>query len=118
MTQLDDILQKTIERMRAVTDCDAVVGKPVVAQDGTVLLPVNKVSYGFVAGGGEYGARAEGNYPYAAASGGGITVTPLGFLVCGKEKRFVPVAETESKEEGWKTLLRTALHAMKGKENE
>ena len=54
MTQLDDILQKTIERMRAVTDCDAVVGKPFRAEDGTVLIPVSRVSYGFVAGGGEY----------------------------------------------------------------
>lgn len=117
MRDLDEILQKTIDRMRAVSDCEAVCGKPVTAQDGTVMIPVSKVSCGFVAGGGEYGlgqdksASAEA-YPCAAASGGGITVTPLGFLVCGREKRFISVSAAE-KEEGWKELLRAAVNAVK-----
>ena len=117
MRDLDEILEKTIDRMRAVSDCEAVCGKPVTAQDGTVMIPVSKVSCGFVAGGGEYGlgqdksASAEA-YPCAAASGGGITVTPLGFLVCGREKRFISVSAAE-KEEGWKDLLRAAVNAVK-----
>ena len=55
MRDLDEILQKTIDRMRAVSDCEAVCGKPVTAQDGTVMIPVSKVSCGFGAGGGGRG---------------------------------------------------------------
>src|SRR5699024_4305887 len=47
MRDLDEILKRTIENMRSVTDCDAVVGKPVRTEDGTVMLPVSRVSYGF-----------------------------------------------------------------------
>ena len=117
MRDLDEILQKTIDRMRAVSDCEAVCGKPVTAQDGTVMMPVSKVSCGFVAGGGEYGLGQDKSasaevYPCAAASGGGITVTPLGFLVCGREKKFISVSAAE-KEEGWKDLLRAAVNAVK-----
>ena len=117
MRDLDEILQKTIDRMRAVSDCEAVCGKPVTAQDGTVMIPVSKVSCGFVAGGGEYGlgqaksATAEA-YQCAPPLRGGITVTPLGFLVCGREKRFISVSAAE-KEEGWKDLLRAAVNAVK-----
>ena len=121
MRELDEILQSTIERMRAVSDCDAVVGRAVRAEDGTVLIPVIKVSYGFVAGGGEYGlgdkAQKREGYPCAVASGGGITVTPIGFLVCGKEKKFLSVTPSE-KGEKWKELLKTALKAVKKHEED
>ena len=120
MRELDEILQSTIERMRAVSDCDAVVGRAVRAEDGTVLIPVSKVSYGFVAGGGEYGlgdkAQKREGYPCAVASGG-ITVTPIGFLVCGKEKKFLSVTPSE-KGEKWKELLKTALKAVKKHEED
>lgn len=121
MKDPDAILQSVIERLRVVTDSEAVTGKPVVMSDGTVMIPVNKVSCGFVAGGGEYGAGKESakteGYPGAAASGGGMTVTPLGFFVCGKEKRFIPV-EAQEREEGWKELLRAVVRAAKGKDDE
>lgn len=121
MKDPDAILQSVIERLRAVTDSEAVTGKPVVMSDGTVMIPVNKVSCGFVAGGGEYGAGKESAkteaYPGAAASGGGMTVTPLGFFVCGKEKRFIPV-EAQEREEGWKELLRAVVRAAKRKDDE
>lgn len=119
MRDLDEILKRTIENMRSVTDCDAVVGKPVRAEDGTVMLPVSRVSYGFVAGGGEYALHGDekAGYPCAGAGGGGITVTPLGFLVCGREKKFIPV-RAEEKAEGWKEVLRAAVKAAKGGERE
>lgn len=121
MKDLEDILKRTIERMRSVTDCDAVVGKAIVTEDGTAVIPVSKVSYGFVAGGGEYGVTTGAvkgeEYPCAAASGGGITITPLGFLVCGKEKKFLPVSAAE-KEDKLKELLRTAVKAFKKDEKD
>lgn len=121
MKDLEDILKRTIEHLRSVSDSDAVVGKAIVTEDGTAVIPVSKVSYGFVAGGGEYGVSQEsvkGNeYPCAAASGGGITVTPLGFLVCGKEKKFLPVSAAE-KEDRLKELLRTAVKALKKDESD
>ena len=119
MRDIEDVLLRTIDSLRAVTGCDAVVGKPFRAEDGTVLIPVSRVSYGFVAGGGEYPPKSDGKecYPCAAASGGGMTVTPMGFLVCGREKKFLPVAAVE-KEEKWKELLRAALKAVKGGEDE
>lgn len=121
MKDLEDILKRTIERMRSVTDSDAVVGKAIVTDDGTAIVPVSKVSYGFVAGGGEYGVSPDGvkgaEYPCAAASGGGITITPLGFLVCGKEKKFLPVSVAE-KEDKLKELLRTAVKALKKDEKD
>lgn len=117
---IDELIAKIIERLRAVSDCDAVIGRPVTAPDGTSVIPVSKVTFGFVAGGGEYGVCVRGGESpqSAAASGGGMTVTPMGFLICGKEQRFIPLSH-ESADTKWKDVLRAALKAMgREKENE
>ena len=47
------------------------------------VIPVSKVSLGFVSGGGEYGkVQSEGKkHPFGGGGGAGITLTPVGFLV-------------------------------------
>lgn len=66
-------------------DAGAVVGQPVFSPSGTVIIPISKISVGFVAGGGEYSDLSErrvGNhYPMAGGTTGGMSVTPIGFLV-------------------------------------
>ena len=85
MKDLEDILKRTIERLRSVSDSDAVVGKAIVTEDGTAVIPVSKVSYGFVAGGGEYGEvklfKKDSALPFAGGSGAVVSIKPAGFLV-------------------------------------
>jgi len=62
-----------------------VVGDPVQTQDGSTIIPISKVSFGFVAGGGEYaggGIQVEKELPFAGGAGAGVSVHPMGFLVC------------------------------------
>lgn len=114
MDNLDEILKRTVEGIRCAAENDDVIGKPFVASDGTVILSVNKLSYGFVVGGGEYGSpkNATQQYPYSAVSGGGVTLTPVGFLICGREKRFVSVDKSESANK-WTELLGTVIDTFK-----
>ncbi len=107
---LDELLRKTIDCIRGAVEEDKIIGKPISTMDGNVILPVSKLSYGFVTGGGEYGTP-RASYPYAGVTGGGVTVSPLGFLICGREKRFVAVdGDSPSK---WTDLLRAAIHTFK-----
>ncbi len=110
--QLEEMLKRTVECIRSAVESDEIIGKPIVTGDGSVVLPVSKLSYGFVSGGGEYGDASEGRLPYAGASGGGVTVTPLGFLICGREKKFVSLdsGQTDGK---WSDLVRTVLKTFK-----
>lgn len=113
MENLDEMLKRTVESVRHAVGSDDIIGKPITTCDGTVVLPVNKLSYGFVVGGGEYGsADKTTGYPYSAASGGGVTVTPVGFLVCGREKRFVSVDKSESSSK-WIDLLKSVAETLK-----
>lgn len=117
MDDMDELLKRCIDSIKSAVENDNVIGKPIVNGDGTVILPVNKLSYGFVVGGGEYGivkdAKPDGVLPHASASGGGVTVTPLGFLVCGREKIFVSVDGHLQQSNKWLDLLKSVANTMK-----
>lgn len=86
------------------------MGKPIVNGDGTIVLPVSKISVGFVAGGADYENEKKVKSPLGV-SGGGVSVTPIGFLVCGAQKKFVRVdGEGENK---WLDLARSVICVMK-----
>ncbi|HEY8552485.1 MAG TPA: GerW family sporulation protein [Thermaerobacter sp.] len=97
---IQGLMHTAMESLKQMVDVNTVVGDAVEAKDGTVIVPVSRVSVGFVAGGGEYGReprRAEAGdaaWPFAGGSGAGVSVQPVGFLVVGQGRvRLLPVAE-------------------------
>ena len=92
---IENIMSTTLENIRDMIDVNTVVGEPIAASGGETIIPISRVSFGFVAGGGEYGptSRAEGGaeHPFAGGTGAGVTVQPLGFLVTGPDQtRMLP----------------------------
>ena len=86
------------------------MGKPIVNGDGTIVLPVSKISVGFVAGGADYENEKKVKSPLGV-SGGGVSVTPIGFLVCGAQKKFVRVDDDGANK--WLDLARSVMAVMK-----
>lgn len=77
------LMDTAMESIRDMVDVNTVLGDAIVAQDGSTVVPVSKVSFGFVAGGGEYSSeKANQGYPFAGGAGAGVTIQPVGFLVC------------------------------------
>ena len=93
---IENIMSTTMENIRDMVDVDTVIGEAIVTADGSTVIPVSKVSFGFVAGGGEYErnckARDEGErMPFAGGTGAGVTIQPMGFLVSNHESvRLLP----------------------------
>ena len=50
---IESLMKTTMENLKAMVDVNTVVGDPVETEDGTVIVPVSRVSFGFVAGGGD-----------------------------------------------------------------
>ncbi len=75
-----------------MTDADIIVGNPIIMPDGTTVVPISKISIGIVTGGGEYSQKQQSEYPFAGASGAGMSVSPVCFLVSdGKSVRMLNV---------------------------
>lgn len=79
---VENVLEETLKNLRTIIDVDCIVGKPIVNNKVTII-PISKVSVGFVSGGGEYNKdkrKSNLSYPFAGGSGGGCNLTPIGFL--------------------------------------
>ena len=80
---VERVMDSAFARMRTVVDADTVIGKPMFLDDGTGIIPISRVTMGFLTGGGEYsdttGKASE--FPFAGGSGVGAFVVPVGFLV-------------------------------------
>lgn len=99
---IQSIMSTTMENLKDMVDVNTVVGDPVETNDGTTIIPISRVSFGFVAGGGEYGASPNNglyadtgasasrlpssgdDMPFAGGTGAGVSVHPMGFLVVGQ----------------------------------
>lgn len=73
----------TMEKIREMVDVDTVIGDPITVSDGTVIIPVSKVSFGFASGGSDLPSKNQ-NELFGGGSGAGITIQPLAFLVVSK----------------------------------
>lgn len=94
---IQGLMKTAMESLKGMVDVNTVVGDPVETQDGSVIIPVSRVAFGFAAGGGEYGTLHEkpeetGDFPFGGGSGAGVSVQPVGFLVVGANQvRMLPV---------------------------
>ena len=95
---IENIMTTTMDSIRDMVDVNTVIGEPISTQDGSTVIPVSKVSFGFVAGGGEYrcscgpkSAEDSGRMPFAGGTGAGVTIHPVGFLVTSEDSvRLLP----------------------------
>ena len=100
---IDTMMHTTMEHIRSMVDVNTVVGAPVTGTQDTTIIPISKVSFGFIAGGGEYRAEEHKNrmpasegFPFAGGTGAGVSVQPVGFLVVGNGTVKVLPAQSNS----------------------
>lgn len=89
---IERIMDSAFGKMRTLTDADIIVGDPITLADGTNIIPISKISIGIVSGGGEYSQKQQSEFPFAGASGAGMSVSPVCFLVSdGKSVRMLNI---------------------------
>lgn len=102
------MIQSAVGELKNLIDANTIMGEPIHLASGTMVLPVSKLSLGFVSGGGEYGTKNpviksgylldNGNraYPMAGTMTAGMAVTPVAFLaVQNDEVRILHVSDVE-----------------------
>lgn len=83
---LSEVIKSSLESIKKVLDSNTVMGDPITVLDGTVIVPVSKISVGFASAGAEYNGNKELKTKNFGGGGGtGITVTPVCFIVITKD---------------------------------
>ena len=91
---IQGLMTTAMENLKEMIDVNTIIGDPVETPDGSVILTVSKVGFGFAAGGSEFkldsqsnsGGQGQGQgqssgHPFGGGSGGGVSITPIAFLI-------------------------------------
>lgn len=89
-----------------MVDVNTIIGEPIQTSNGTVIIPISKVCFGFAAGGSEFNGETVGEYkkndkdeaieynlPFGGGAGAGVSINPVAFLVVGQNNsvKLLPV---------------------------
>ncbi len=92
--KVKELLGVSIEKIRECVDVSTVIGDPIEVPNGTVLIPVSKVAYGFASGGSDLPNKHQQEL-FGGAGGAGINITPIAFIVCEQNNvRVLPMVST------------------------
>ena len=84
---IENLMMTAMTSLESMVDVNTIVGDTVTSPDGTIIIPVSKVCFGFAAGGSEFNSNKlnkfseNGNLPFGGGSGAGVNISPMAFLV-------------------------------------
>ncbi|MFO7289450.1 sporulation protein YtfJ [Planifilum fulgidum] len=99
---LQGLMTTAMENLKEMVDVNTIVGDPVETPDGSIIIPISRVGFGFAAGGTDFtldgpdrrkgqtdeekhGREKGTEFPFGGGSGGGVSITPVAFLVVGEK---------------------------------
>lgn len=89
---IKELIESTINSLDGMCTSESILGETVTAPDGTIIIPMSKVSFGVGGGGCEFKeTNTAGNNLFGGGVGAGASIKPEGFLVITKvgSVRFV-----------------------------
>lgn len=87
---IQGLMTTAMENLKDMVEVNTIIGDPVKSPDGSVIIPVSKLGFGFAAGGSEFGnnqessdqdSNSEYTLPFGGGSGGGVSINPVAFLI-------------------------------------
>ena len=70
---INGLLDTSMQNLRSLVDANTVVGEAINTPDGTTIIPVSKVSFGFASGGSDIPGKDKEPF--------GVSVLPIAFLI-------------------------------------
>lgn len=90
-SNVEGLMGVSVEKIREMVDANTVIGTPMTLADGTTIIPVSKVSYGFASGGSDLPSKTR-NDMFGGGAGAGINIMPVAFLtIKGGDINILPV---------------------------
>ena len=112
---IGSLMDTTMEKIKEMIDVNTIIGEPITSPDGTLIIPVSKVSYGFAAGGSDLLTKKKNKDCFGGGSGAGVTIQPVAFLtVYQGDVRLVSVDREEGTADKLVSMIPDVLKKVKG----
>lgn len=77
---IQGLMGVSMEKIKEMVDVNTIIGNPILTPDGSTIIPVSRVSFGFASGGSDLPTKVTKDC-FGGGSGAGVTIQPLAFLV-------------------------------------
>jgi sporulation protein YtfJ len=112
---IGNLMNITMEKIKEMIDVNTIIGEPITSPDGTLIIPVSKVSYGFASGGSDLPTKKENKDCFGGGSGAGVTIQPVAFLtVYQGDVRLISVDSEEGTADKLVNMIPDVLKKVKG----
>ena len=89
---INGLMDTTMKKIKEMIDVNTIIGDPITTPDGTTIIPVSKVSYGFASGGSDLPTKKDNKDCFGGGSGAGVTINPVAFLYVSKGNvKLIPI---------------------------
>lgn len=111
---INELMTNVMSNLKQMVDVNTVVGDPVETSDGTMIIPVSKVGFGFGTGGSDFSAaNPQADSHFGGGAGAGVSIAPVGFMVVTKDQiRMIPVNTSNSAVDKLVDYIPTAINKV------
>jgi len=100
---INGLMSTMMSSIKQMVDVNTIVGNPITTPDGTTIIPISKVSFGFASGGSEFpggkkpSAEDETSNLFGGGNGAGAAITPVAFLVVSNGVvKLLPISQSST----------------------
>ncbi len=116
---IQGLMKTAMENIKEMVDVNTIVGEPVETNEGSVIIPISKVGFGFASGGSDFNVQNDqqnkdfestSEKPFGGGSGGGVSITPVAFLIV--DSKGVQVLPLDSQAHIYERLIDLASNSL------
>jgi sporulation protein YtfJ len=87
------MMNTTLEKIKEMVDINTIIGDPVTSPDGSILIPISKISYGFASGGSDFPTKTQTDKTFfGGGTGAGVSITPVAFItICNGTVKLLQI---------------------------
>jgi sporulation protein YtfJ len=97
LNEMGDYLKASLDGIKEIAGVDTIIGREITTPSGVTVIPVSKVTMGFLSGGIDLGQKhgREGN---GGGGGTGMSITPMAFLTINSQGNvsLIPINDNDA----------------------
>ena len=99
MCEISEIIKESLDDIKGFASADAIIGKTIKTDAGVSIIPISKMTVGFIGGGVDYGQKKLAqNQNFGGGSGAAISITPIALLTIKEDStvNLIPIEKDKN----------------------
>jgi len=90
---IEGMMNTTLEKIKQMVDINSIVGDPITSPDGSIIIPISKISYGFASGGSDFPSKTQTDKNFfGGGTGAGVSISPVAFItICNGSVKMLQI---------------------------